>query len=268
MSEALHYERLTAPRLKEQMERNAVLLISFGSVEQHSTHLPVGTDALCSLRRVENIASRAGGIVFAPLSLGYSFNHAGLFGTVSLGAETLYRVASEIFVQLCEQGWKRLIVFSGHAGNWSALELAVQSVRERHPTVGFVLARGMPGMGTDRRRERFVRNFDWHAGAVETALVAHYVPDCLDASRIPSANVLPQPLRSFVESCEGDEIDEILLRALTPQKTALVSRDGNWGVRDPAAYGDVPVAEAMQAYEDFFVRLIRRWDEWIARPRQ
>lgn len=265
MADVVRYEKQTAPRLKELIERNAVLLLSFGSVEQHSAHLPVGTDSLCSLRRVENIAARTGGVVFAPLLLGYSFNHVGMVGTISLGAETFFKVVTEILEQLCEQGWRRLIVFSGHAGNWGALELAVQKARERHPTAGFILARGLPSPDVSHQRERFIRAFDWHAGTVETALVAHYCPECLDEARMPPANVLPKSLRTFVESCRLDEIDDVLLRAMTPQKTERVSQNGNWGVGDPADYHQVPVVEAMNAYEDFFVRLIQRWDEWITR---
>lgn len=261
MADIVRYERLTVSALKALQARNAVLMLSFGSVEQHSAHLPVGTDSLCSQVRAERIAARTGSVVFAPLALGYSFNHLGMFGTVSLKAETLVAVAEEVLEQLCAQGWRRFLVFSGHAGNWSALELAGQKVRERYPQAAIVFARGLPPVDEARRRERFLREFDWHAGRIETALLGHYFPELVDKDKLPPGNQLPSPLARMVAAAKDDVIDETLVKAMTPQRTEDVTRSGNWGVKDPASFAEVPVADAMAAYEDFFVRLIRRWDE-------
>ena len=263
MAMSIFYEELTSRQLKELQTKNTILLFSLGSIEQHSSHLPVGTDYLCSRKRVANIASRSNSIVFSPIQLGYSFNHSGMFSTVSLSAETLLIVLREIFTQLCEQGWKRFMIFSGHAGNWGVVEVAIQMVREKYPLSQFIITRGLPSLGVQHEKERFCKNFDLHAGKVETALISYFFPNLLDKENIPPANSnLPQKLKKLISSDTLDEFDLLLARAYTPQKTSELSTHGNWGVQDPHNFTEIPVEEAMKKFEDFFVKLISRWNKW------
>ncbi|MDO4857597.1 MAG: creatininase family protein [Thermoguttaceae bacterium] len=259
--ELINYEKMTAPQLKMRLSNNAVLLLSFGSIEQHSTHLPLGTDSLCSFKRAENIARRTGSVLFSPLSVGYSYNHKNMFGTVSLSAETILHVIIEILDQLCVQGWQRYIIFSGHAGNWSIIESAVQIVRERFPLVQIILSKGLPAIGCEQTRNRFLKKLDFHAGKIETAIVNYYFPELVDNDNIPPGNNhYPQYLGNFLDKDYLDIYDELLLRAMIPQNTESITLYGNWGIESPSDFSFVPVAEAMQQYEDFFVELIKRWD--------
>ena len=41
-----------------------------------------------------------------------------------------------------------------------------------------------------------------------------------------------------------------------------LSDKGNWGVQDPHDYVGIPIEKVMKAYENYFVRLISRWDTW------
>jgi creatinine amidohydrolase len=263
MDKSVFYEELTALQLKNLQQKNAVILFSMGSIEQHSSHLPVGTDYLCSRKRAANIASQCNCIVFSPLQLGYSFNHVGMFSTISISVETLINLLRDIFLQLCDQGWKRFIIMSGHAGNWGAIEVAVQLVREKFPRSQFIVTKGIPSVGTKYEIERFYKNFDQHAGKVETALVSYYYPNLLDKNNIPTANVsLPGILKRHIAQTILDEVDVLLIKAYTPQKTVELSDKGNWGVQDPHDYVGIPIEKVMKAYENYFVRLISRWDTW------
>ena len=263
MIKTVFYEELTALQLKKLQKKNAVILFSMGSIEQHSSHLPVGTDYLCSRARVANIAKETNSVVFAPIQMGYSFNHAEMFSTISFSAETLLHILREIFSQLCDQGWKRFMIFSGHAGNWGIIEVAIQIVREKHPFSQFIVTRGLPSMGMQHKKDRFIKNFDHHAGKVETALISYYFPNLLDKENIPSGNInLPKKLQKHLFQEDIDELDALLVKTYTPQKTTELSAQGNWGVQDPHNYTDIPVEEAMKRYEEFFVRLISRWNAW------
>ena len=263
MEKSVFYEELTSTQLKLLCDQNRVVLFSFGSVEQHSSHLPVGTDYLCSLHRVESIAKKTDSIVFAPFLVGYSFNHKDMFSTISLSPEVMLQATCDVFKQFCKQGWKRFLIFSGHAGNWAILELAVQVAREDYPFAQFILAKGLPNLGVQHNINRFLQNFDYHAGRVETALVAHFCPQYLDAERIPYGNdSLPELVQRHIKNGINDIYDELLLKAYTPQKTSIISSNGIWGTQDPHEYKDVPVKEAMDKYEDFFVNLISRWNDW------
>lgn len=263
MDTPFYYENLTACQLKMLQQKNAVILFSLGSIEQHSSHLPVGTDYLCSKKRVEGIAARSNSVIFSPLQLGYSFNHSSMFSTISLSAETLMNVLRETFLQLCEQGWKRFLIFSGHAGNWGVLEVVIQKVREKFPHAQFIMARGLPSLSPQHDKTRFLKNFDQHAGVIETALISYYYPELLDKENIPQGNTkLPDIIKKHISSDLIDEIDALLIKAYTPQKTEDLSLYGHWGIQNPNDYAKVPVGPAMKRYEDYFVKLISRWDKW------
>lgn len=260
MKSIKRYEDLTAKQLKSFQDQGCIILLSFGSLEQHSSHLPVGTDFLCSQARVEKIARETESIVFTPIQIGYSFNHLGMFGTVSFTAETMLSVIYEILISLCKQGWKKILIFSGHAGNWPTIEVAVQKTKEHFPSEQIALARNYPRMSHSHNLGRFYKSFDLHAGLVETAIVSYYFNDLLDKNNIPKGNnKIPNSIKNIISKEQLDDVDELLIKTLIPQHTSLVSSTGNWGIGDPSCYSNVPVKEAMENYCNFFIKFIERW---------
>lgn len=257
------YEELTKEELRVLRNKKTIILLSFGSIEQHSTHLPVGTDFLCSFRRVKSIADKTESIVFAPLQLGFSYNHRGMFGTVSLLPETMLKIVTEILDQLCDQGWKRMILFSGHTGNWNILELAKTKTKEKFKNAEILLARG-PFLPQEQKMERYLRHLDLHAGKIETAIWDYYFPRTLDYSTIPQGNTaLPSIIKKLSAKKKYDYIDMMLLQAILPQHTELISNTGAWGIDTPKDYKMVPIKKAMNEYESFYVKLIKRWNSLI-----
>lgn len=258
----LKFEELTAPQIEVLIKENRVLLLSFGSIEQHSMHLPVGTDYLCMYKRVEKIAERVNGIMFSPLQLGYSFNHIEMQGTVSVDGELFIALVVSILKQLFAQGWKRVLLFSGHNGNWPALRVAVQTAREKYSSTQVVFAEGYPSMSVEHKKARFIKNFDYHAGLTETAIVNFFYEKLVDRERIPSSNQgTPAIVRHIIEKEEIDDIDMLLMSAVTPQHTEMLSENGMWGGNDPHAYEQIPVKRAMETYISFYVDLIKRWNK-------
>lgn len=260
----LRFEELTALKIEKFVKENRVIMLTFGSIEQHSTHLPVGTDYLCIYKRVEEIAKKTKAIIFSPLELGYSFNHMGMLGTVSLSAKLFIDIVVCILKQLFSQGWKRFLIFSGHNGNWSALKVAVQIAKEEFPNVQVVFADTHPRMSDEHRKTRFVRNFDYHAGLVETSIVSYYYKELIDRDNIPCTNSnIPIIINKLRERNKLDDIDMLLFSAFIPQHTVNLSNNGMWGINDPHAYGEVQVKDAMTFYIDFYVELLMRWDELV-----
>lgn len=257
----LKFEELTAIEIAQLCQENRVMLLSFGSIEQHSSHLPVGTDYLCMGKRVEEIAQQTNSVMFSPLQLGYSFHHLGMVGTISLEAETFIEIVRGILCQLFRQGWQRVLIFSGHNGNWPVLRVAGQMAREEYPDTQLIFAEGYPKMDEVHCHNRFIRNFDYHAGLTETALVAYLLEGKVAEDALPTPNHhVPKRIKKIMAKRDLDEIDTLLLCAVTPQHTEKLSQNGMWGVNDPAQFRDIPAQEAMDTYVRFYVQLIKRWD--------
>lgn len=255
------YEELNICQIKEFITRNKVLLLYFGSIEQHGPHLPVGTDYICIEKRVVEIAKMSESICFSPIKIGYSFNHIGMTGTISISASLYIEVIKSICLQLLDQGWKKILIFSGHNGNWDSLRVATQSVKENFPDAQIILAQGYPKMNSSHNKSRFFTNFDLHAGVVETAMINYYRPDLVDIMNLPSSNNnIPEKIKKIIDKEKMDMIDELLISGLVPQHTNKISRNGIWGRNNISEYRKIPVKEAMEAYIKFYVELINRWE--------
>jgi len=68
--EEVLYERLTPSEFQKRLKKAPIAYLPLGTLECHSTHLPLGSDHLQSQGFFKKLAQRAGGIVLPPLFLG------------------------------------------------------------------------------------------------------------------------------------------------------------------------------------------------------
>jgi len=69
MQEVL-YEQLTPSEFQNRLDKAPIAYLPLGTLEWHSSHLPLGSDSLQSQAFFIKLAQRAGGIVLPPLFLG------------------------------------------------------------------------------------------------------------------------------------------------------------------------------------------------------
>jgi len=108
----LHH--LTWEEFREALERVKVVVIPIGSVEQHGTHLPLGTDTFVASALAEDAAEKAGAIVIPPIWYGWSPHHMAFPGTITLRAEILIEVLYDILSSLARHGTRRFVILNGH----------------------------------------------------------------------------------------------------------------------------------------------------------
>lgn len=96
MKNQLLWEQLRAPELKKLAEKNAVVMIPMGAVEQHGPHLPVATDTILAQwiaeRAAKEMWDKGIPVVIAPAFVIANSMHHMHFPEVSvLHREPLYR---------------------------------------------------------------------------------------------------------------------------------------------------------------------------------
>lgn len=117
-----------------KLNHDMVALIPFGSVEQHSLHLPLGTDSMIA----EGIASRLEAklrdqVLLLPVVwLGCSPHHADFSGSLTAEIDTFIKTGEEIVSSLAHHGFRKFILLNGHAGNSTKLEVLAEKLRYRH----------------------------------------------------------------------------------------------------------------------------------------
>ncbi|TGG93044.1 MAG: creatininase family protein [Aphanocapsa feldmannii 277cV] len=169
----------------------STVVLPFGSCEQHGPHLPLCTDALFAERLLADVLTALP--ADAPIwtlpteQLGFSPEHLGFPGTVSLAAEVLMARLEAIVRSLAEAGFSRLVLFNAHGGQIALLEAAARQCRQRHP--GLLL---LPWFlwsleGVMELIPQPERSDGLHAGLVETSLMLHLAPDLVISEEIPAA---------------------------------------------------------------------------------
>lgn len=115
------------------VNRNAIVILPIGAIEQHGPHLPVDTDffitdAIC--KAVENRLSNV--VLLAPgLSIGHSPHHRSFGGTLSLHHETLAKILFEVVQNFYSMGFSKILIINGHGGNQLPISMAHQEVKNR-----------------------------------------------------------------------------------------------------------------------------------------
>ncbi|MFD1512826.1 creatininase family protein [Halomarina rubra] len=159
-------------------------LLPVGSTEQHGPHAPLGTDHLAAAAVAETAAERYEeqadeAVVVAPtIPVGVSEEHRGFAGTLWVSEDTFRAYVAEVVESLAHHGVEDVVVVNGHGGNVAALRevcgrLTRDDVAYTLPFTWFDAVSSDLPMG--------------HAGARETALLRHVVPELVREERVADA---------------------------------------------------------------------------------
>jgi len=152
-----------------------------GSFEQHGAHLPLATDSLVASILAKAVSDSYSLFLLPPITVTCSHEHAGFPGTVSISATTLAAVITDIRDSLGEQGIQRLVIISGHGGNYVLSNIAQQANRiAPHVLVypnsyDWNVARQVAGLQTSAHE-------DMHGGEGETSILLQYASSAVGAN--------------------------------------------------------------------------------------
>ena len=191
-------ERLSWPELQAAAGRpGSTVVWPFGAFEQHGPQLPLGTDALFAEAVLDAVLARLepdAPIWRLPVqSYGFSPEHAGFPGTLSLPAELLISQVTAVGAQLAAAGFRRLVLFNGHGGQIALLQVAARQLRAAHPSLAVMpcfLWSGPPGLAELLPEPG--RSQGLHAGQADTSLLLQLAPDQVGPER-PVDGLLPAP---------------------------------------------------------------------------
>jgi len=183
---------------KERAKSNSTIIIPVGSVEEHGTHLPLCTDSLQPEFVALEVAKNTGCSVAPPLRYGVCDSTRGFPGTISIRFESLHMIIRDILEEFVRNGFRRILVLSGHAGqtHMTALRLAAQGVVWNHQGESAEhKCRIMVCSDYDfayELRGKYFSEKDGHAGAIETSRVLAIRPDLVNMSGKKSSPKLPR----------------------------------------------------------------------------
>jgi creatinine amidohydrolase len=159
------------------LEASRVIAIQpVAAIEQHGPHLPVEVDARINegvLRRaLELMPDDLPVTVLPAMPVGKSNEHTAFPGTLSLSAETLIRLWTEIGDSVARAKIRKLVLFNSHGGQPQVADIVARDLRVRHGmfvvTANCYALGKPPGMFPEDELKHGI-----HGGTVETSMMLH-----------------------------------------------------------------------------------------------
>lgn len=126
----MYLENLTTAQAKEVFEKDPIIVIPIGSIEQHGAHCALGTDYIIPKYLAKNISNMDNVIVLPAIPYGVCPYHLSFAGSIDIGYEGLLGVLRGITKSLMKHGCKKFLVLNGHGGNTPAIDKAGLEVYE------------------------------------------------------------------------------------------------------------------------------------------
>ena len=156
--------------------KRSTVIWPFGAVEQHGPHLPLATDSIF----VDEIISEVFKLFSPDIPLkklptqyiGFSPEHKGFHGTITLSSNLVTSMIKEVGVQLADMGFKRLILINAHGGQISLLNTAARELRSIAPKMSIFpcfLWKGVDGLSELLTKHEIENGL--HASLTETSLM-------------------------------------------------------------------------------------------------
>jgi creatinine amidohydrolase len=169
---------MTQPDAQEALGRGTAILVT-GSVEQHGSHLPLGTDAFAALTIALRVAERLDAPVLPLSPVGVAPYHLAWPGSLTIRPSTLIRLMVDVCEGLAQAGVERVLVVNWHEGNSSAVRLGADEIQANTDIRVLVAESHVITNGLFPDEMEFT-----HAGSMETAAVLAHDPSLVRLDRL------------------------------------------------------------------------------------
>ena len=211
----LWLDELSTTEASQAAKEGNVVIFPVGSVEEHGDHLPLCTDSVQPEYIALEVAKKTGCLVAPPFRYGVCNATRNFAGTLTIEFDTLYKVAHDILSELVRNGFYRIIVLSGHAGNshMVALRLAAQDIVVKNDGKSEGKVRIMVLSDFDFAEEltpKYANANDGHAGTLETSRIMAIKPELVKTKGkantwlMPRFEVVVHPELYFPTGVNGD----------------------------------------------------------------
>lgn len=176
-------ESITMDELKRGLKKIPVVIVPFGSVEEHGPHLPLSTDTYQIVEVLKIVEKERNVFIAPPIHYGVCRSTEQHRGTIGITPETLRGLVYDILCSLKKEGFKAVILVSGHAGKLHVFSIveACEKFQKSERGMRIFVYSELELLGKEAL-EIIETNYDSHAGEIETsrmlAINKRLVKDC------------------------------------------------------------------------------------------
>jgi creatinine amidohydrolase len=172
---------LATPDFAALDRARAIAVLPVAATEQHGPHLPlsVDTDLVDGVVRacLPHLPADLSALFLPTQAVGYSPEHTAFAGTLTLKAETLIRLWTDIAESVAASGVNKLVLLNSHGGQVSLLDVVARDLRARLGMLVYSVSwfnlplAAEDGVDVNSRFSADEHRFGVHAGDVETSMM-------------------------------------------------------------------------------------------------
>ena len=182
-----------AQRIATGQAAQTIAVLPVAATEQHGPHLPLSVDTVL----VDGVVAAALPhlapdltVLFLPTqAVGLSPEHARFPGTLTLKAETILRLWTDLGESVAAAGIRKLVLFNSHGGQVSVMDMVARDLRARLDMLVYSVSwfnlplHDANGQDVNALFSADEHRFGIHAGDVETSMML-----ALDPAHVDMAN--------------------------------------------------------------------------------
>ena len=176
-----HWSDLSTADFAALNRERAIAVLPVAATEQHGPHLPlsVDTDIVDGVvaAALPHLPADLPALFLPTQAIGFSPEHTRFAGTLTLKADTLVRVWTEIGEAVAASGVKKLVLLNSHGGQVGALDLVARDLRARLGMLVYSISwfnlplRDSAGNDVNALFSADEHRFGIHAGEIETSMM-------------------------------------------------------------------------------------------------
>ncbi|QLH74491.1 MAG: creatininase family protein [Methanomassiliicoccales archaeon] len=207
----MRIEEMSSVDFAKAVKKGPVVILPFGAVEAHGEHLPLGTDSFQPMYVADEVARRIGGLVAPIVAYGQHSSTRRMPGTLGIRMETLKAVAIDVVSSLYDQGIRKVVILTGHAGtvHMAALKSAGEELVWKYEDLQLMVLSDYD-YAFKMKDELCGEEDDGHGGIIETSRVLALRPELVKKKRrrgcatSPNFMVVRHPERFYPDCFVGD----------------------------------------------------------------
>lgn len=180
-------------QMEQAVQEEQICILPIGSLERHGEHIPYGCDAGIAETLAIEAAKLAPAVIFPTYYFGQVHEAAMHRGAVNFPSEMLVAHLRILLDQISYNGFKKILIISGHGGNRLWLQFLEKTLIDYERTYCLYIVEPDSVLNSEEQQKlgEIYETKDGHAGETETSLCMAAMPGYVDLTK----QCFPEPIQ-------------------------------------------------------------------------